>query len=81
MKAISLIMGILAIMGAFVAFLPLLGWMNWGVVPFAFIGLVISVIATSTEKQYRGPSIAGIALCALAIFIGTVRLIIGFGVI
>jgi len=81
MQVISLIMGILAMMGAFVAFLPLLGWMNWGVVPFAVIGLVIGIITTATAKRDRGIGIAGIALCAIAIVIGTVRLIIGFGVI
>lgn len=81
MQAISLIMGILVMMGAFVAFLPFLGWMNWGVVPFAVIGLVIGIVATATAKQDRGVGIAGITLCVIAIFIGTGRLIIGFGVI
>ncbi|HEY40553.1 MAG TPA: hypothetical protein G4O18_01695 [Dehalococcoidia bacterium] len=81
MQAISLIMGILAMMGAFVAFLPFLGWMNWGVVPFAVIGLVIGIVVTATAKRDRGAGIAGIALCAIAIFIGTIRLIIGFGVV
>jgi type III secretory pathway component EscS len=81
MQVISLIMGILAMMGAFVAFLPLLGWMNWGVIPFAVVGLVIGIIAAATARRDRGIGIAGTALCAIAIVIGTVRLIIGFGVI
>ena len=67
MQVISLIMGILAMMGAFIAFMPLLGWMNWGVIPFAVVGLVIGIIATATARRDRGIGIAGIALCAMAV--------------
>ena len=81
MKAASLVLGILAILGMFIALVPFLGWMNWGVIPLAGIGLIISIIATATAKENRGPSIAGIILCAIAIFVGIIRLIIGGGII
>ncbi len=35
MQFLGLVFGIFSIIGMFVAFLPLLGWMNWGVIPFA----------------------------------------------
>ena len=81
MRTVCLIIGILSIIGAFVAFIPLLGWMNWGVIPFAVVGLIISIAVTATSRQDRGASIAGIVLCTLAIFIGAIRLILGGGIL
>ena len=80
MKAASLVLGILAIAGASVAFVPLLGWMNWGVIPFSVAGIVVSVIVTAASKEDRGLTIAGIILCAIALLISIPRLIIGCGV-
>ena len=81
MKAASLILGILAIVGALVAFIPLLGWMNWGVIPFSVAGVVVSAIATAASKEDRGLAIAGIILCGIALMISIPRLIIGCGVV
>jgi peptidoglycan/LPS O-acetylase OafA/YrhL len=81
MQIISLILGILVIMGMLVALIPFLGWMNWGVIPLAIAGLIISIIATATAKETRGPGIAGIVLCVIAAFIGTIRLFLGGGIL
>jgi len=64
----------------FIGLLPFLGWMNWGVIPIAGVGLIISIVAIATAKENRGLSIAGLILCAVALLIGTIRLIIGGGV-
>ena len=80
MQIISLILGILVIMGMLVALIPFLGWMNWGVIPLAIAGLIISIIATATATENRGPGIAGIVLCVIAAFIGTIRLFLGAGI-
>ncbi len=81
MKIASLVFGILSIIGMFIAFIPFLGWLNWGNIPFAVVGLIISIIATVTAKGKRGSSIAGIILCAIAIFAGALRLILGGGIL
>jgi len=81
MQIASLVLGILVIVGMFIALIPFLGWMNWGIIPFAGIGLIISIIAAATAKENRGLSIAGIILCAIAIFVGIIRLIIGGGIL
>jgi len=65
-----------------VAFLPCLGSLNWLNIPFAGIGLIVSIIALATTKEgsKEGP-IAGVICCGIAIFFGIFRLILGGGVL
>jgi len=81
MQVLSLVWGILTIIGMFVAFVPFLGWMNWFNIPFSFIGLIISIVATVTAKGGKGMAITGIILCSIAIFFGSIRLILGAGLL
>ena len=81
MQILSLVWGILAFVGFFIALLPCLGSINWINIPFAFIGLIISLIAMVTTKEDKKTfSIVGIVLCGIAIVIGLIRLLIGGGV-
>ena len=79
MQFIGLFFGIFSIIGMFIAFLPLLGWMNWGVIPFAIAGLVISIIGVATAKKSNRLGVAAIVLCGIAIVIGAFRLNLGGG--
>ncbi len=83
MKTASLVLGILAIIGMIVAFFPCLGSLNWINIPFASVGLIISIIAVSQAKpgEPKGGAIAGLVLCAVAIVFGLIRLIAGGGVV
>jgi hypothetical protein len=82
MQTISLIWGILAILGLGVAFVPCLGSLNWLNIPFSIVGLVISIIAAAQGPPGgKGASIAGIVLNSLAIFFGAIRLLLGGGVV
>jgi hypothetical protein len=67
----SLIIGFVALICAMVAFLPLLGWLNWLIIPLAIIGAGIGVIARGT---------AGRNLNLLVILIGAIRLSLGGGI-
>jgi hypothetical protein len=67
----SLIIGFVALISALVAFLPLLGWLNWLIIPLAIIGAGIGVISRRT---------AGRNLNLLVILIGIVRLMLGGGI-
>ena len=80
MQVLGFLFGIFSVFGMFIAFLPLIGWMYWGVIPFALAGLVISIIGTSTTKKTKGLGIAAIALCCIAIIVGIIRLNIGGGI-
>ena len=72
----SLIGFVFAILSAFVLLLtiiPFLGWINWLNLPFAFLGLIFSVIGVSTAKN-KGLSVAGIVICCIVIVLGILRL-------
>lgn len=81
MPLISVIWGILAVLGAFVAFFPCLGWMNWPVIPFATVGLIMSLVSRDQEAR-KGikPSNTAVILNASAVVLGIVRLTIGGGI-
>lgn len=83
MKTASLIFGILAIIILIVGFFPCLGSLNWINIPFAGLGLIISIVATvqSKEGESKGSAIAGIILCSIAVIFGLIRLVAGGGVI
>jgi hypothetical protein len=67
----SLIIGFVALICALVAFLPLLGWLNWLIIPLAIIGAVVGLISRGT---------AGRNLNLLVIAVGVIRLMIGGGI-
>ncbi|WP_341633222.1 hypothetical protein [Sphingomonas agri] len=69
---VSLIVGLVALICALVAFLPLLGWLNWLIIPLAVVGAAIGVISRGT---------AGRNLNLLVIVIGIVRLVLGGGIL
>jgi hypothetical protein len=68
----SLIIGFVALIFALVAFIPLLGWANWLIIPLAIIGAVIGMISSTT---------AGRNLNLFVILIGIVRLMLGGGIL
>jgi hypothetical protein len=69
---VSLIIGAVALVFALIAFIPLLGWANWLIIPLAIIGAVVGMISRGT---------AGRNLNLFVIVIGVVRLILGGGIL
>jgi ABC-type long-subunit fatty acid transport system fused permease/ATPase subunit len=67
----SLIVGFVALVCVLVAFLPLLGWLNWLIIPLAIVGAGIGLLSRGT---------AGRNLNLLVIVIGVVRLMLGGGI-
>lgn len=72
LNLISIFIGLVALVLAIPAFIPLLGWANWIVVPIAVVGLALGAMSKST---------AGRNLNIVVIIIGIVRLSIGGGFI
>jgi hypothetical protein len=72
LNILSLLIGALALLLAIPAFVPLLGWANWVVVPIAMVGLALGVL--SRRKSGRN-------LNLVVIVIGVIRLILGGGLI
>lgn len=69
---VSLIIGFVALVFAIIAFLPLLGWANWLIIPLAVIGAGIGLLSRGT---------AGRNLNLFVIVIGVVRLMLGGGIL
>lgn len=67
----SLIIGAVALVLAVVAFIPLLGWANWFIIPFAVVGLALGAISGRTS---------GRNLNIVVIVVGVLRLMLGGGV-
>ena len=72
LNVVSLLIGLVALVFAVIAFLPLLGWANWLIIPLAIIGAVVGMLSRST---------AGRNLNLFVIVIGVVRLMLGGGII
>jgi hypothetical protein len=68
----SLIIGVVALIFAVVAFLPFLGWANWLIIPLAVIGAAVGMASRSN---------AGRNLNLFVIVVGIVRLMLGGGII
>lgn len=77
----GLIIGVITFIGFLIGFIPLLGWFNWFNIPFAVIGLVLSIISAAIGKGSKGTAITGIVLNAVAIIFGGMRLAAGGGIL
>ena len=71
LNLVSLIIGLVALVFAVIAFLPLLGWANWLIVPLAIIGAVVGMMSGSNT---------GRNLNLFVIVIGIFRLMLGGGI-
>jgi hypothetical protein len=72
LNLVSLIIGAVALLFAVIAFIPLLGILNWLIVPLALIGAAIG--ATSQGNSGRN-------LNLVVILVGIVRLWLGGGIL
>ncbi|WP_338425695.1 hypothetical protein [Sphingopyxis kveilinensis] len=68
----SLVIGAVALVLAVFAFIPLLGWANWLIVPFAVVGLALGAMSDKTS---------GRNLNIVVVIIGVIRLMLGAGII
>ena len=72
LNIISILIGLVALVFAVPAFLPLLGWANWLIIPVAVIGAALGMAGRGT---------AGRNLNLFVIIVGIVRLMLGGGIL
>ena len=72
LNLVSLIIGFVALICAAVAFLPLLGWANWLIIPLAVIGAGLGAMSQGN---------AGRNLNLFVIVVGVLRLMLGGGIL
>lgn len=71
LNILSLVIGVITLFLAVFAFIPLLGWANWIIIPFAIIGAGLGAMSSKTS---------GRNLCIVVIVAGALRLMIGGGI-
>ena len=67
MNVISVLVGIAALIVALVGFIPLLGWLNWLVIPAAVVGLVIGLLSRETSGRNINLVVLVLAVIRLAL--------------
>lgn len=72
LNLISLAIGAVAVIPLLLALMPLLGWMNWFILPLPVVGLIVGMLS-------RGR--AGRNLNLVVLIVAVVRLTIGHGLI
>jgi hypothetical protein len=72
MNIASLVIGIVALIFAVIAFIPLLGWANWLIIPLAVIGAGVGMASKSTS---------GRNLNFFVVVVAVVRLMLGGGIL
>jgi hypothetical protein len=72
LNLVSIVIGLVALVCGAVAFLPLLGWAYWLIIPLAAIGAGIGAMSQGT---------AGRNLNLFVILLGVVRLMLGGGIL
>ncbi|URD60574.1 hypothetical protein M8312_12420 [Sphingomonas sp. KRR8] len=70
---VSLLIGLVSLVLVAIAFLPILGALNWLILPLPIIGAGIG--------QLSGGSRSGRNLCLIVLAIGVVRLMLGGGIL
>jgi hypothetical protein len=68
----SLVIGVVALLLAIIAFFPLLGWAYWAIIPVALVGLALGLISDRKSGQN---------LNLIVIVVGIIRLWLGGGII
>ena len=72
LNLVSLVIGALAFVLVLVAFIPLLGWANWLIIPLAILGAGVGMVSASKS---------GRNLNLFVIVVGAIRLMLGGGII
>jgi uncharacterized membrane protein len=67
-NVISFVFGGIALLFALIAFIPLLGWMNWFIIPIAIVGAIIGAVSSSNSG--RNFCFIVIGICALRLWLG-----------
>ena len=70
---LSLLIGLVSLVLVAAAFLPLLGWANWLILPVAIVGAGIGQLSSGGKS--------GRNLCLVVIVIGVLRLMLGGGIL
>ncbi|MEO8209712.1 MAG: hypothetical protein ABI840_04055 [bacterium] len=82
MQIIALLWGIFSVIGMIIGFIPCLGAYNWINIPFAAVGIIISIIGIVNAQpgESRSAGTTGLIMCGAAVAFGAIRLSLGGGI-
>lgn len=80
MGYLGVLIGVVSFFFMIVGLIPFLGWLNWFVAPFAFIGFFLSLLGMFLGGG-RLLGAVGAVLCSIVVIISVIRLVIGFGIV
>lgn len=72
MNVLSKIIGFIALILMIIGLIPLLGMLNWVVIPLALVGLFFGIFSKNT---------GGLTLNGIVLIVAALRLIVGGGII
>ena len=81
MGVVSIIWSVFAFLFMLLGLIPFFGWLNWAVIPFALVGVVIAALGIAGSKERNGRARVGLVLNGIVAIIATFRLMLGGGII
>lgn len=72
LNIVSILIGLVTFVAGLVAFVPLLGWLNWLVVPIGIVGVVVGALSSSNT---------GRNLNLILVIVFALRLMLGGGIV
>lgn len=72
LNVVSILIGLVTLVAGLVAFMPLLGWLNWFVIPIGIVGAAVGAMS---------PRTSGRNLNLILVVIFALRLMLGGGII
>ncbi len=68
LNLVSILLGLLTLVLGLVAFVPLLGWLNWLVIPIGLVGLAVG--ALSSHRAGRNLNLTLVIVFAIRLWLG-----------
>lgn len=68
MNLLSLLIGLVTLVLGLVAFVPLLGWLNWFVIPIGLVGLAFGQL--SSQRSGRNLNLVLVIVFAIRLWLG-----------
>lgn len=68
LNVFSILIGLVTLVLGLIAFMPLLGWLNWFVIPIGLVGLALG--ALSSHRSGRNLNLTLVIVFAIRLFLG-----------
>ena len=68
LNIVSVLIGLATLLGGLIAFIPLLGWLNWLVIPVGLVGVVVGALSSSNTG--RNLNLVLVVVFALRLMLG-----------